>query len=176
MSYKKVIGLLEEMRNRADSNGFSSSDKDLIKSLYFEVCGKHVRDTSCSDCYKDAYIETYTALKRKGKMVKRPNYILKAGVVISRFSDNNFYALSNCPDDVAEDWLKEDHSRINLFEAYPDDWEKRISKADDANNKEVVEQNASEVEPDSAPVTEDAQNSDETQSETTAKRGRKATK
>ena len=116
------------MRDRAETNGFSSSDKSHIESLYREICGKAVRNTGCNDCYKDAYIETYLTLKRNGKMPKKPNYILKAGVVISKFGSNKFYGLSNCPDDVAEDYIRKDESRINLFESFPKDWHDRVFK------------------------------------------------
>ena len=127
-SYEDNLRLLETMRDRADTNGFSSSDKSLIESLYREVCGKAVRNTGCNDCYKDAYIETYLTLKRNGKMPKKPNYILKAGVVIAKFGSNKFYGLSNCPDDVAEDYIRKDESRINLFESFPKDWHDRVFK------------------------------------------------
>ena len=116
------------MRDRAETNGFSSSDKSHIESLYREICGKAVRNTGCNDCYKDAYIETYLTLKRNGKMPNKPNYILKAGVVISKFGSNKFYGLSNCPDDVAEDYIRKDESRINLFESFPKDWHDRVFK------------------------------------------------
>ena len=114
------------MRDRASKNGFSSSDKSHIETLYREVCGKAVRNTGCNDCYKDAYIETYLKLKRTGKMPQKPNYILKAGVVIREFGSNKFYGLANCPDDVAENYSRDDEKRINLFESYPKDWHDRV--------------------------------------------------
>lgn len=140
MIYDEAIALLEGMRDRASSNSLSSSDKAYIKSLYFEICGKHVRNSSCNDCYRDAYIETYLTLKKQGKMVQQ-NYILKAGAIISRFGDNNFYALSNCPDEVAEEWLKEDPTRIGLFEKFPEDWQKRIASSEQQGEGNGIEGN-----------------------------------
>lgn len=114
------------MRDRAKTGGFSSSDKALIENLYREVCGKSVRNTGCSDCYKDAYIETYLKLKSLGKMPQKPNYILKAGVIRRKFGSNKFYALSNCPDEVAEEFLRENPANIRFFEKFPDDWHDRV--------------------------------------------------
>lgn len=135
MDYEEIIGKLDTMRDRAKTGGFSSSDKALIENLYREVCGKSVRNTGCSDCYKDAYIETYLKLKSLGKMPQKPNYILKAGVVRRKFGSNKFYALSNCPDEVAEEYLRENLSNIRFFEKFPDDWQDRVfPKADETHD------------------------------------------
>lgn len=125
MSYEVALSTLEEMRSRFDS-GFSSSDKAVIENLYSKICGKRVRNTGCKDCWRDAFIETLTKLKRLGTMPKKSNYVLKAGVVLQEPGDNKFYTLNNCPDEVAERYLAKYPQYINQFETYPLDYESRV--------------------------------------------------
>lgn len=124
-NYAVTLKTLEEMRSRF-SSGFSSSDKANIEKLYLLICGKRVRKTGCRDCWRDAFIETMTTLKKLGKMPKKPNYILKAGVIIHPHGTSKFYSLNNIPDDVAENWLGQFPAEINKFESYPTDWESRV--------------------------------------------------
>lgn len=125
MSYEVAMSQLEEMRSRFDS-GFSSSDKAVIETLYSEICGKRVRNTGCKDCWRDAYIEVRRKLKILGTMPKKPNYVLKAGVVLQEPGVNKFYTLGNCPDEVAERYLAKFPQFINQFETYPLDYESRV--------------------------------------------------
>ena len=125
MSYERAMTTLEEMRSRFDS-GFSSSDKAVIEQLYAQICGKSVRNTRCKDCWRDAFIEVRIKLKKLGTMPKKPNYILKAGVVLQEPGDNKFYTLANCPDEVAERYLGKYPQYINQFETYPLDYESRV--------------------------------------------------
>ena len=125
MSYEVAMSTLKEMRSRFDS-GFSSSDKVIIEHLYSEVCNKRVRNTGCKDCWRDAYIEVRRKLKILGTMPKKPNYVLKAGVVLHEPGTSQFYTLSNCPDEVAERYLGKYPHFINQFETYPLDYETRV--------------------------------------------------
>lgn len=125
MSYEVAMSQLEEMRSRFDS-GFSSSDKAVIETLYSEICGKRVKNTGCRDCWRDAFIEVRSKLKRLGTMPKNPNYVLKAGVVLQEPGVNKFYTLGNCPDEVAERYLAKFPQFINQFETYPLDYESRV--------------------------------------------------
>ena len=128
LKYDKTMALLEEMKPHYD-DGFTSSERGAIESLYNRVCGKPIRRSGCSDCYRDAYIEVITTLKRLGTMPTTPNYILKAGVVLSDgFGSSNFYTLSNIPEDVAEKHLAQYPNDIDLFERTPSDWEERVNK------------------------------------------------
>jgi len=124
-SYQETLRTLEEMRSRYDS-GFSSSDQAIIEQLYSEVCGKRVRNTGCRDCWRDAYIETMLKLKQLGAMPKKANYVLKPGIVLQEPGKNKFYALNNCPDEVAERYLAKFPQHISMFEVYPTDWESRV--------------------------------------------------
>ena len=129
-TYEETLKTLEEMRSRF-SSGFSSSDRAKIDVLYLLVCGKRVRNTGCGDCYRDAFIETRLKLKQLGNMPKKPNYILKAGVVLHKPGTSKFYTLNNVPDEAAEEWLGEFPHDISNFETYPTDWESRVKARKD---------------------------------------------
>lgn len=123
--YEVVMSRLTEMRSRYDS-GFSSSDRLYIENLYPALLGKRVRRTGCGDCYRDAFIEIYTYLKRTGTMPTKPNYILKAGVVIHPRGTNQFYANNNIPDNIAEEHLAQFPEAIEDFKSYPIDYLARV--------------------------------------------------
>lgn len=117
--------LLDEMKPHYD-DGFTSSERSVIENLYNKVCGKPIRRSGCSDCYRDAYIEIVTTLKKLGKMPTTPNYVLKAGALLHEFGSSNFYTLNNCPDEFAEKWLATHPADIVLFERTPSDWDERV--------------------------------------------------
>jgi len=123
--YEELMNRLSEMRSRFDK-GFSPSDRAYIERLYASLLNKKVRKSGCSDCYRDAYIELYHYLKNEGKMPNRPNYVLKAGVVIHPKGTNEFYANTNIPDEIAEAHLAQHPNAINDFLFYPSDYLARI--------------------------------------------------
>lgn len=123
--YGVIMGRLSEMRSRYE-NGFSSSDRSYIERLYRMLLNKPIRKTGCADCYRDAFIEVFTYLKRIGTMPTKPNYILKAGVVVHPNGTNKFYANANIPDEVAEQRLAEYPEAIADFLCYPSDWQARV--------------------------------------------------
>lgn len=135
LGYDETMVLLDGMRNHYD-DGFTSSERSTIESLYNAVCNKPIRRAGCSDCYRDAYIEIVITLKRLGKMPTTPNYILKAGAVIHEFGSSDFYTLANIPDDFAEKWLATHPDDKILFERMPSDWEERVEKRKAADSKE----------------------------------------
>lgn len=119
--------LLDEMRPHYD-DGFTSSERGVIENLYNKVCGKPIHRSGCSDCYRDAYIEIVTTLKKIGKMPTIPNYVLKAGALLHEFGSSDFYTLNNCPDEFAEKWLATHPADIVLFERTPSDWEEKVKQ------------------------------------------------
>ena len=127
LEYDKTMALLEEMRPHYDE-GFSTSERSAIETLYNKVCGKPVRRSGCSDCYRDAYIEVVTTLKRLGTMPTTSNYVLKAGAVLHEFGSSDFYTLGNCPDEFAEKWLARFPKDEVLFEKMPSDWKEKVEK------------------------------------------------
>lgn len=127
LEYSKTMTLLDEMKPHYD-DGFTSSERSVIENLYNKVCGKPIHRSGCSDCYRDAYIEIVTTLKKLGKMPTTPNYVLKAGALLHEFGSSNFYTLNNCPDEFAEKWLATHPADIVLFERTPSDWEEKVKK------------------------------------------------
>lgn len=125
MDYNEIMSSLTEMRSRFDS-GFSLSDRTYLEQLYSSLLSKKVRRSGCSDCYRDAYLEIYSYLKKLGSMPNKPNYVLKAGVVIHPQGTNKFYANANIPDDVAETHLAKNPESINDFQSYPADYALRV--------------------------------------------------
>lgn len=123
--YEILTTQLEDMRSRFD-NGFSSSDRTRITALYSSLFGKKIRRSGCGDCYRDAYIEIYTYLKKLGHMPKKSNYSLKAGIIVHPQGTNKFYANNNIPDDVAEEYLAKFPGNINEFASYPTDYIARV--------------------------------------------------
>lgn len=128
LGYEETMVLLDEMRIHYD-DGFTSSERSTIENLYNTICGKPIRRSGCSDCYRDAYIEVVTKLKRLGKMPKTPLYVLKAGAVLHEFGSADFYTLNNIPEEFADRWLAKRPEDIKLFEQYPADWQERAHKA-----------------------------------------------
>lgn len=127
LGYEETMVLLDEMKPHYD-DGFTSSERSTIENLYNTICRKPIRRSGCSDCYRDAYIEVVTTLKRLGKMPKESNYMLKAGAVLHEFGSADFYTLDNIPDEFAEKWLDTHPSDYILFERMPSDWKERVEK------------------------------------------------
>lgn len=139
--YEELMNRLTEMRSRYDS-GFSSSDRSCITHLYGILLSKTIARVGCRDCYRDAFIEIYTYLKKTGKMPTKPNYILKAGVVIHPKGTNQFYANSNIPDKIAELHLAEYPNAIVDFQSYPSDYLARVEARKNGEEPEVVDTEA----------------------------------
>ena len=138
IDYSTMMGELEEMRSRFDK-GFSSPDRERIVFLYSSLLGKTVRRRGCSDCYRDAYIEIYTYLKRLGHMPKKSNYSLKPGIIVHPQGTNKFYANNNIPDDVAEEYLAKFPANIIEFASYPADYLARVEARKNGNSIDSVD-------------------------------------
>lgn len=110
------------------NSGFSSLDRSFLDSLYFELFGKQITNTGCRNCYRDAYIEICTKLKRENKMVKTTDFQLKAGVVITFFGSPVAYTNANLTDEVAFRYLALNKSNERMFAHLPSDWEARLEE------------------------------------------------
>lgn len=128
MDYETVIERLVEMKGRYDI-GFSSTDRSFLDSLYYDLYGKHITRTGCSDCYRDAYMEISIRLKRDKTMPKKSNYELKPGAVITFFGEAKAYTNANLTDEVAIRFLALNPDNRKLFtESIPSDWEDKVAE------------------------------------------------
>lgn len=121
MTKDEAKRLINDLRGRF-SAPYNQSDKETIVELYFAVCGKVFRPTSCQNCYHDAVIEIYNHLKRYNTMAAERHYLLKAGAIINSpvFDKGKIYTNENLTDDVAERYLDMFPSAANLFQRLPE--------------------------------------------------------
>lgn len=119
MTYKQALKHVEELRSHY--NGFSASDERLIETLYYEVLRKEFKRTTCRDCYRDAFIEIATFLKREKKMKEKCNYKLRAGFIIHDFNTGKIYTNANLTDKVAKAYLKAYPKQAKYFEVMPEE-------------------------------------------------------
>lgn len=108
------------------TSGFSFEDRNTIELLYKLVIGRAFVRTSCSDCYRDAYILISNKLKTMNELPKESAYKLKAGEVLRRFGTNELYTL-DMETDAAERWLAERPQDITKFQRFPADWQARVN-------------------------------------------------
>lgn len=116
---------LREMRSHYDS-GFSLAEKTRIIELYWRVLNKKIRDAQCPDCYRDAFIETFTTLQRLGKLPEEKHYRLKEGKCLHLFGTSDY--LFDVTDEQAEKFLAQIPTAIVQFASFPDDWEERVKR------------------------------------------------
>lgn len=126
MGYDEVMYKLEEMKGRYD-DGFSCSDRDFLDLLHRMLYGKPVKDTGCSDCYRDAYVQISLRLRTEGRLPERPNYVLRTGELIHFFGTSEYY-INPLEDEIAEEFLSRFPDQIGVFSEYPDDWKARVEE------------------------------------------------
>lgn len=125
---------LSEMRGRFDE-GFSSSDRLFIQEMSIAVLHHPVRNTSCKDCYRDAYLEIIHKLKKTGTMPKEvKKFYLRAGVLL-HFA-GGMYVNENLTDEIAMDSIIENSKRIDLFQKTPDNLEEVLAARKALREKE----------------------------------------
>lgn len=107
------------------TSGFSFEDRRTIEEIYKLVMGRAFVRTTCSDCYRDAYIIITNKLRTMAELPKEAPYKLKAGEVLRRFGTNELYTLE-MPTDAAEQWLAERPQDITKFQRCPADWQARV--------------------------------------------------
>lgn len=137
---------LSEMRGRYD-DGFSSSDRLFLQEASIAILGRPVRNTSCKDCYRDAFIEIMCKLKKIGTMPKEKKFYLRAGVLL-HFAGECFVN-ENLTDEIAMDAINDNRGRLDLFQKTADNLEevlaarkaiKEQEKPADIPKEELVEQ------------------------------------
>lgn len=111
-------------------DGFSSLDRSLLDSLYFNIFGREITNRGCSDCYRDAYMEILIYLKRNKAMPKKSDFVLKPGAIITFFGEPKCYSNANITDEAALRFLAMNPSNEKLFEHLPEGWKSRLPKSD----------------------------------------------
>lgn len=129
MTYEETMTRLKEMESRYQ-DGFSSLDRSLLDSLYFNIFGREITNRGCSDCYRDAYMEILIYLKRNKAMPKKSDFVLKAGAIITFFGEPKCYSNANITDEAALRFLALNPSNEKLFEKLPEGWRSRLPKSD----------------------------------------------
>lgn len=130
------------MESRYQS-GFSSLDRSFLDSLYYELYGRTITNTGCSNCYRDAYIEICTKLKREKKMPKKSDFQLKPGAVITFFGSSVAYTNANLTNEVALRYLSLNRDNEKMFSFLPSDLEERLANFSKlGTNDNVGEDNA----------------------------------
>ena len=124
LSYIEVMERLSEMRDRFDA-GFSSSDRLFINDMSVVVLSKCVRNSSCGDCYRDAFLEIYHKLKMLGTMPKEKKFVLRAGVLLH--FNGKMYVNENLTDDIAVAAISDNVGRKDLFQKFPDNLDELIA-------------------------------------------------
>lgn len=139
MTYEETMTRLKEMESRYQ-DGFSSLDRSLLDSLYFNIFGREITNRGCSDCYRDAYMEILIYLKRNKAMPKKSDFVLKAGAIITFFGEPKCYSNANITDEAALRFLAMNPSNEKLFEHLPEDWKSRLPKSDapEVEDKDAV--------------------------------------
>lgn len=135
MTYEETMTRLKEMESRYQ-DGFSSLDRSLLDSLYFNIFGREITNRGCSDCYRDAYMEILIYLKRNKAMPKKSDFVLKAGAIITFFGEPKCYSNANITDEAALRFLALNPANEKLFEHLPEGWKSRLPKTDDAPEAE----------------------------------------
>ena len=141
MNVEDAKTIVQELKGRFDA-AFSSSDKERIEMLYWEVLGKELKPTSCQQCYHDALIEIYLYLKKYNKMKEKSKYRMRAGFIINcpAFDGGKIYTNDNLTDDVAERYLARFPQTVEMFQELAKDFsvkkvQAKVKKA--ANGKGI---------------------------------------
>lgn len=113
------------MRSHYDS-GFSTVEQTRIIDLYWLILHKRIQNPTCSDCYRDAFLETFTFLQRNGALPEEKHYTLGEGKYLHIFGTSDY--LFEVTDEQAETYLAQCPEGIDDFSEYPEDWEERVKK------------------------------------------------
>lgn len=128
MEFTETMNILAEMEIRYH-DGFSFSDKEVIEQLHRQLLHREIENKSCSDCYRDAYMQIMILLKKNNAMPNpKVNYVLKGGAILRTAGSNKFYANPLPNDKVAEEYLAQFPDKINIFAQFPTDWEERVAR------------------------------------------------
>lgn len=138
MAKSAIILALEDLqRSRGE---YTQKQKREIESLYKQVFREQFTPTSCSNCYHDAVDKMWAYIRKHGDVMPEREFILKHGAVINvgKFGSGQFYIRHTLTDALALEYLRKNPAGIREFEAYPTDWQERLSKKCPRNVQEVT--------------------------------------
>lgn len=138
MAKSAIILALEDLqRSRGE---YTQKQKREIESLYKQVFREQFTPTSCSNCYHDAVDKMWAYIRKHGDVMPEREFILKHGAVINvgKFGSGQFYIRHTLTDALALEYLRKNPAGIREFEAYPSDWQERVSKKCPGNVQEVT--------------------------------------
>lgn len=138
MAKSAIILALEDLqRSRGE---YTQKQKREIENLYKQVFREQFTPTSCSNCYHDAVDKMWAYIRKHGDVMPEREFILKHGAVINvgKFGSGQFYIRHTLTDALALEYLRKNPAGIREFEAYPSDWQERVSKKCPGNVQEVT--------------------------------------
>lgn len=138
MAKSAIILALEEMQRFRGE--YTQKQKREIENLYKQVFRESFTPTSCSNCYHDAVDKMWAYIRKHGDVMPEREFILKHGAVINvgEFGSGRFYIRHTLTDDLAMEYLRKNPAGIREFEAYPTDWQERMSKKCPRNVQEAT--------------------------------------
>ena len=138
MAKSAIILALEDLqRSRGE---YTQKQKREIENLYKQVFREQFTPTSCSNCYHDAVDKMWAYIRKHGDVMPEREFVLKHGAVINvgKFGSGQFYIRHTLTDALALEYLRKNPAGIREFEAYPTDWQERVSKKCPGNVQEVT--------------------------------------
>lgn len=129
---------LREMESRYN-DGFSTLDRSFLDGLHFDLFGKEITNKGCGNCYRDAYIQIFTKLKRDKKMPKKSDFILKPGAVISFFGEPQGYTNANLTNEVAIRFIAMNAFNTKLFSELPPNWDALVAEYNKAKTPSTTD-------------------------------------
>lgn len=138
MAKSTIILALEDLQRFRGE--YTQKQKREIEALYKQVFRESFTPTSCSNCYHDAVDKMWAYIRKHGDVMPEREFILKHGAVINvgEFGSGRFYIRHTLTDDLAMEYLRKNPAGIREFEAYPADWQERVSKKCQRNVQEVT--------------------------------------
>lgn len=136
MTVNEAKTLLEDL-NRGYNSPYSSTERETIERLYYEVLGKRIDGCRCPDKWHDAVLEIELYIKKHGKMKEKSNYKLRAGVILQIAGSSEVYTNDNLTDEVAAAFLKEHPKAVSRFETIPTDKKKTEAAGTSVKSSEL---------------------------------------
>ena len=132
---------LNELRCFAAKGGLAIV-RGRIDALYFEICGKHLRNCKCKNVEEDALAEIYARLRtNETKGIKTMAKARLVNGVVLQWKGYH-YTNANITDDIAREFLNAFPQRSDWFAVLPEDEANSIdtSEVDDSVAEETKDE------------------------------------